>query len=199
MGRATRGVRGIKLSADDYVVGLVVADPDMALLTVCERGYGKRTPFGSPTVEGEIVEPPLADADAEGDEESPSPLAGEADEDAAADVDAPDSASDVGDDEAAGSTSTGARYRRQGRGGKGLRDIKTTARNGRVVDVVAVSERDEILMITAGGKIQRIRAADVSLIGRNTQGVRIIRLDDDDTLASMARIPSEIASDEPSE
>ena len=46
MGRATRGVRGISLSAGDAVVGLVVADPQMTLLTVCENGYGKRTPFG---------------------------------------------------------------------------------------------------------------------------------------------------------
>ena len=47
-------------------------------------------------------------------------------------------------------------------------------------------------MVTTGGKIQRLRAGDISVVGRNTQGVRIIRLEDDDKLASMARIPSEI-------
>ena len=49
-------------------------------------------------------------------------------------------------------------------------------------------------MVTASGKIQRLRAGDISIIGRNTQGVRIIRLEDDDKLVSMARIPSEIAT-----
>jgi DNA gyrase subunit A len=83
-------------------------------------------------------------------------------------------------------------YRRQNRGGKGLRDIKTTKRNGPVIDVLSVSEMDEVLMVTAGGKIQRIRAREVREVGRNTQGVRIIRLDEDDKLVSVARIPYEI-------
>src|SRR5262249_26178757 len=47
MGRNTRGVKGISLAAGDEVVGMVVADPDGYLLTVCENGYGKRTPFGA--------------------------------------------------------------------------------------------------------------------------------------------------------
>ena len=84
------------------------------------------------------------------------------------------------------------RYRRQRRGGKGLRDIKTTARNGRVVDVLSVADDDEVLMVTSRGKIQRIRAADINTIGRNTQGVRIIRLDDGDSLASCAVIPGDV-------
>ena len=51
-------------------------------------------------------------------------------------------------------------------------------------------------MVTASGKIQRIRAADINVIGRNTQGVRIIRLEDGDKLVSMACIPAEIAIEE---
>ena len=147
MGRATRGVKGVSLSGDDVVVGMVVAERERFLLTVCEHGYGKRTPFG------------LGNADdiEEGDE-----------------------------------VSSGMRYRRQGRGGKGLRDIKTTDRNGKVVDVLSVSEDDEVIMITSGGKIQRIRAADISVIGRNTQGVRVIKLDDSDSLVSCALISSGI-------
>jgi DNA gyrase subunit A len=88
------------------------------------------------------------------------------------------------------------RYRRQRRGGKGLRDIKTTERNGKVMDILSVADDDEVLMITAGGKIQRLRARDISQVGRNTQGVRIIRLDEGDKLASLAVIPAEIAADE---
>jgi DNA gyrase subunit A len=87
---------------------------------------------------------------------------------------------------------SGFHYRSQNRGGKGIRDIRTTARNGKVVAILAVSADDEVLMVTTGGKIQRLRAGDISVVGRNTQGVRIIRLEGDDKLASMARIPSEI-------
>ena len=147
MGRATRGVKGISLTEQETVVGMVVALPDHTLLTVCEQGYGKRTPFGA-GVSG-------------------------------------------ADDEDSESTSSSAQYRRQKRGGKGLRDIKTTDRNGMVVDALAVQDDDEVLIVTSKGKIQRLRAADISTIGRNTQGVRIMKLDKDDSVASCAVIASE--------
>ena len=72
-----------------------------------------------------------------------------------------------------GSPSAGRR-----RGGKGLRDIRTTERNGKVIDIIAVADDDEVIMITARGKIQRVHASDISQIGRNTQGVRIMSLDE---------------------
>ena len=56
------------------------------------------------------------------------------------------------------SVGSNMKYRRRRRGGKGLRDIKTTARNGKVVDVFCVSDSDEVLMVTSRGKIQHIRA-----------------------------------------
>ncbi|MCH2590138.1 MAG: hypothetical protein MK004_16870 [Planctomycetales bacterium] len=71
-------------------------------------------------------------------------------------------------------------------------DIRTTDRNGPVIDVAAVSDADEILMITAGGMLQRVRAGDIRPIGRNTQGVRLISLKDGDRFVSLARIPGEI-------
>jgi DNA gyrase subunit A len=83
-------------------------------------------------------------------------------------------------------------YRRQKRGGKGLIDIRTSERNGPVIDVTAVRDGDEILMITAGGMLQRVRAGDIRPIGRNTQGVKLISLKDGDRFVSLARIPSEI-------
>ena len=83
------------------------------------------------------------------------------------------------------------RYRTQRRGGKGVRDIKTTARNGRVVAIARVDDNDEVLMMTARGKVQRIRASDINVIGRNTQGVRIMSLDEGDTLAAVVRVPQE--------
>ena len=88
--------------------------------------------------------------------------------------------------------SDGGHYRRQKRGGKGLIDIRTTDRNGPVIDVAAVSDADEILMITAGGMLQRVRAGDIRPIGRNTQGVRLITLKEGDRFVSLARIPGEL-------
>jgi DNA gyrase subunit A len=182
MGRPAHGVRGISLGEGDSVAGMVVADPEMTLLTVCEKGYGKRTPFGLPALseaEEQAEEALEAEAPAEVEEptETPSGEAAEGEE---------------GEEAAAGYTGN-QRYRRQKRGGKGLRDIRTTDRNGQVVDIVSVTDDDEVIMITARGKIQRVRASDISQIGRNTQGVRIIRLDDEDTLVSLARIPAKIA------
>jgi len=104
---------------------------------------------------------------------------------------------DGGGSESAGESaeepeSDGGHYRRQKRGGKGLIDIRTTDRNGPVIDVAAVSDADEILMITAGGMLQRVRAGDIRPIGRNTQGVRLITLKEGDRFVSLARIPGEL-------
>jgi DNA gyrase subunit A len=180
MGRATQGVRGIKLGKDDRVIGMVIADPHKSLLTVCENGYGKRTPFGIGDSESSD------NGDTPSAESTPDTLAADA-------ADSTPAAEATDADEGEVSAKSGMQYRRQGRGGKGLRDIKTTARNGQAVDIVAVTDDDDVLMVTASGKIQRIRAADISVIGRNTQGVRIIRLEDDDKLVSMAGIPAEFA------
>jgi DNA gyrase subunit A len=180
MGRDTTGVRGIKLVKDDVVIGMVLADPLMSLLTVCENGYGKRTPIG---IGGSAAE----DEAAEGTENGDSTEEESTEEETTAESD--ESEETEGIDEAVGSAS---QYRRQKRGGKGVKDIKTTKRNGSAVKILAVSEQDEVLMVTATGKIQRIRAGDISEIGRNTQGVRVIRLEEEDKLVSMARIPADL-------
>ena len=102
MGRDTKGVKGVNLGKDDEVVGLAVADPDGQLLTVCQNGFGKRTPFGPSEASAAAVtsteEPAevVETTEAEGDENSPSNM----------------------------------RYRTQRRGGKGLKDIRTSERNG---------------------------------------------------------------------
>ena len=90
-------------------------------------------------------------------------------------------------------------YRTQRRGGKGLRDIKTSERNGPVIGVVRICDDDELLMITARGKLQRIAANEVSVLGRNTQGVRVMNLDEDDTLVAVKRVPQEDANGETEE
>jgi DNA gyrase subunit A len=102
----------------------------------------------------------------------------------------------LGDEDTEEDSGSAARYRTQHRGGKGLRDIKTTERNGRVIGIARVSDDDEVLMMTARGKIQRVAASEISVIGRNTQGVRIMTLDEDDALAAIVRVPQEDVTDE---
>jgi DNA gyrase subunit A len=86
--------------------------------------------------------------------------------------------------------------RPQGRGGLGRIDIQTTERNGPVVDVRVVTERDSLMFISSGGMMVRIAAAEISRIGRNTQGVRVVRLRDEDQLIATAIVAEgEVAVD----
>src|SRR6516225_6776322 len=126
MGRTAYGVRGITLRDDDVVVAMEVVQPVGTLLTVTERGYGKRT---------------------------------EMDE-----------------------------YRVQSRGGVGVINISTSARNGQVVGVSYVEEGDEVLLITQQGMIIRMPTNDVRAIGRATQGVRLIEIEGEDKVVSVARL-----------
>ncbi|UCC21818.1 MAG: DNA gyrase subunit A, partial [Planctomycetota bacterium] len=129
MGRVARGVKGIKLRSKDAVVDMVIPEKGASLLTVCEKGYGKRTSL---------------------------------------------------DD-----------YRPQSRGGIGLINIKTTARNGKVVALKAVHDKDELMMITASGMIIRTGLEQVRSIGRATQGVRLIKLKSNDKLVAAEKIVTE--------
>ncbi|GIX21273.1 MAG: DNA gyrase subunit A [Gammaproteobacteria bacterium] len=80
-------------------------------------------------------------------------------------------------------------YPKQGRGGQGVVSIQVNARNGRVVGAVAVEDGDEVMLISDSGVLVRILADDVSSMGRNTQGVRLIRLAEGERLVQVARIP----------
>jgi DNA gyrase subunit A len=126
MGRGARGVRGIQLRDGDEVVAMKVVSEGATILTVCERGYGKRT---------------------------------ELDE-----------------------------YRRQSRGGIGLKNVQTSDRNGPVVGIAGVSDRDELLIVTEQGQIIRMTAGDLRPIGRDTQGVRLIDLAEGDRVVSIAAL-----------
>ncbi len=174
VGRKSKGVRGIRLYGDDLLVGMVIADPDGFLLTVCEHGYGKRTPFGpnidnpvavevEETEEPAVEEPEVVDSDEE-NEDSPASM----------------------------------RYRPQRRGGKGLRDIKTSERNGKVIAIASVREHDEIMLITQQGMVTRTTVSSVRVTGRNAQGVRLMKPPDGDVLVTIAKVPGEAAPvDEP--
>jgi DNA gyrase subunit A len=169
MGRNTSGVKGINLVGDDEVIGMTVADPEGFLLTVCEKGYGKRTPFGANTA-GDDAE----DEAEETSEETAEPVA--------------DSAEEEGEEPRERGS---MRYRKQRRGGKGVRDIRTSERNGFVVDIASVRDGDEIMLITAQGMVNRTRADEVRKTGRNTQGVRIMNLNEGDKIASVAKVARE--------
>ena len=79
-------------------------------------------------------------------------------------------------------------YRLQSRGGKGVITMKTTDKTGRVIGVQQVTDDDQLMMITNRGKIIRLRIKDIRTIGRNTQGVRLIEMNDDERVVSLARL-----------
>jgi DNA gyrase subunit A len=126
MGRVSRGVRGMRISDDEKIIALIIAQEEGAILTATEFGYGKRTEL--------------------------------------------------------------AEYRVQGRGGQGIISIQTSARNGNVVGAVQVCAEDQIMLITNGGTLVRTPVKDVSLVGRNTQGVRLINLSNDEKLVGVERV-----------
>jgi DNA gyrase subunit A len=167
MGRNTQGVKGINLREGDELVGMVVVDPEGFLLTVCENGYGKRTPFGANLAEGEEEEEEQTEPEPSGDGEP----------------------SAEGDD--APKDRSSMRYRRQRRGGKGLRDIRTSERNGPVIGIASVREADDVVLITTQGMVNRTQVSEIRVIGRNTQGVRIMNLNEDDKIASFAKVAKE--------
>jgi DNA gyrase subunit A len=76
----------------------------------------------------------------------------------------------------------------QGRGGQGVIAIQTSARNGRTVGALQVMDEDEIMLISSNGTLVRTPVSDISVIGRNTQGVRLIRVEDEQRLVGLARI-----------
>jgi DNA gyrase subunit A len=172
MGRNTYGVKGINLQGSDEVVGMVVTDPNGYLLTVCENGYGKRTPFGRRPAAGEEVDTEAEEAVEEPVEETA--------EQAEQEGEAPRERGNMG-------------YRRQRRGGKGLIDIRAGERNGLVVAIAAVRDGDDIMLITSGGMVNRTHVDEVRITGRNTMGVRIMKPNDGDKIASVAKLAKEDA------
>src|SRR5213593_584420 len=132
MGRATRGVRGIDLRGDDFVVSLCAVSPDDSerMLSVSEQGYGKQTAIST--------------------------------------------------------------YRLQARGGKGVINMKTTEKTGKVVAVFPVEDESEIMIITQQAKLIRLEAGDIRKTGRSAQGVRLIKTEAADKVTSASLVePSE--------
>ena len=82
-----------------------------------------------------------------------------------------------------------SQYRKIHRGGKGVIDIQTTERNGKVVGILHVMEDDEFMIVTRHGVAIRMGASDIRAISRNTQGVRLIRLEEEDVVAAIGKLP----------
>lgn len=80
-------------------------------------------------------------------------------------------------------------YRRQSRAGKGIYTIKVTDRNGPVVGIMQVAEDDHLMVMTSSGKVMRFTVSEVGIIGRLTQGVRLMHIDEGEKIMSLARIP----------
>ncbi|MGA2095774.1 MAG: DNA gyrase subunit A [Candidatus Acidiferrum sp.] len=157
MGRNAGGVNGMDLDKSDHVVSMDAVQPDFEIiakehkttsqnleeleneqikdslvtlmLTVSEKGYGKRTPL--------------------------------------------------------------AEYRITSRGGKGVVNMKTTDRNGSVIATLQVTEESDVMIITHDGKVIRVHANEIREAGRSTQGVRLLRLDDEDSVAAAAVLQEE--------
>src|SRR5258707_10491472 len=79
-------------------------------------------------------------------------------------------------------------YRRTHRGGKGIITMKTTDKTGRVIGIRMVTNDDQIMLVSSGGKVVRIRVNEIRVIGRNTQGVRLIDLEEGERVAAVARL-----------
>ena len=136
MGRTAVGVRGIKLREGDYVIGAGSASAGSALLTITEKGYGKRTPVEE--------------------------------------------------------------YSVHGRGGLGIKNYNVTDKTGKIADVKVVNEEDDILVITDDGTIIRMSAANISLLSRATQGVRIMRIMEGSRVICIEKTDKEEAEEEKS-
>jgi DNA gyrase subunit A len=90
-----------------------------------------------------------------------------------------------------GKRSETGEYRVSHRGGKGIITVKTTAKTGKMVAIREAVERDDVVVVTSGGIVIRQHASEIRLAGRNTQGVRLIKLDPQDTISDVAAVVSE--------
>ncbi len=170
-GRNAIGVRGIRLTKKqgDAVVGMAVADPDGYLLSLCENGFGKRTPIGPNTAVEVAEEDEQADAE---------PVA-----------DTPEAEAEADEDRAK------VTYPKKNRGGMGVIDVKVTAKNGPVVGVVSVRDGDEIMVISQQGMVTRTGVDAIRTAGRNTQGVKVMTPANGDKIATLAKLAPEEKAD----
>ncbi len=134
MGRVSQGVKGINIEDSEKIVGMEIIDDNVEILSVTEKGYGKRT--------------------------------------------------------------QASQYRRQTRGGKGILAMRLTEKNGDIIDIKPVSDKDDLMIISDKGQVIRTTISGISLMGRATQGVRIIRLKDDEKVVAVEKVADPEKDDE---
>ncbi|MYD76422.1 MAG: DNA gyrase subunit A [Gammaproteobacteria bacterium] len=181
------GLIAVKLPQDDYLIAVAVTDGTRDVMLISDAGRAVRFPEGQVRVMGRtalgvrgirldeggrvislMILPPAEDA---GDE-----------------IDEDDSTILICTENGYGNRTSIGGYPRKSRGGKGVIAIKTSERNGKVIGAHVVENADGVMLITDGGILIRTPVGDVSVIGRNTQGVRLISLNDGEALASLSKI-----------
>ena len=126
MGRVSQGVKGINIEESEKIIGMEIIDDNVEILSVTEKGYGKRT--------------------------------------------------------------QSSQYRRQTRGGKGILAMRLTDKNGDIIDIKPVTDKDDLMIISDKGQVIRTTISGISLMGRATQGVRIIRLKEDEKVVAVEKV-----------
>lgn len=170
MGRTAAGVRGIRLAKDDIVVAMVVVnDPEKEqILVVAELGYGKRSPII-------VADDDVSDGDTEDIIEET--------------VETTDESTSDGDGEEEMEVDNRKFvFRLTNRGGKGVRSMKVTEKTGKVVSMLPANDDLDLIVISENGIIIRQEMKKINIIGRNTQGVRLIRLDAGDRISDITTI-----------
>jgi DNA gyrase subunit A len=157
MGRNAGGVNGMDLAKGDYVVSMDAVQPDFEII----KKEHKKTTQDLDELEGEVIKDSLT------------------------------SLMLTVSEKGYGKRTPLAEYRITSRGGKGVINLKTTERNGRVVAALQVSEESDVMIITSGGKVIRVHANEIREAGRSTQGVRLLRADAGDKIAAAAAILEE--------
>ena len=194
-GRDSSGVRGIRLDGGDEVIS-------MAILRHAEATPGERAAYLKQALVvrrsqgGEVLEGAVAEADAEEVAE-----AVDLSPERYAELSAHEQFVLTVSTRGFGKRSSSYDYRISGRGGKGIVAMMVNERNGRLVASFPVEDSDQIMLVTDGGKLIRVPVDDVRIAGRNTQGVRVFRTDDNEKVVSVERIPEEggDGDEEPSE
>ena len=172
----SNGIIALKIQEDDDLIGAAVTDgaQDIALMT--RKGLCMRFPEDDVRIMGR-VSTGVRGVRLRGDDEVVAMVVLQAEGDLVTVC-----------EKGYGKRTPVQEYPTRHRGGMGVIDIKTTQRNGSVVSCVQVADEDEVMVLTHKGVMIRLSAADIRQVGRNTQGVKVINLDDGDRVIDMTRV-----------
>ena len=196
-GRASDGVRGIRLDEDDHVISMAILRHTDA--TVDERAAYLKQASAIRRAESGEADEPADTGEVEADEEAE--MAGEAALTAEryAELSAREQFVLTVSVNGFGKRTSSYEYRTSGRGGKGIVAMAVNDRNGELIASFAVEDSDQIMLVTDGGQVIRCPVNDIRIAGRSTQGVRIFRTDESERVVSVERVPEDEGSEEGTE